>query len=88
MDTPFQAPLTQEQIAAINAGGGFARCEDPLTHVRYQLIQDEPIMVDDNYIRAKVAEAYADPAGFEPLDMDKVKAELHRRMAAKDDAQR
>lgn len=82
METTHQAPLTPEQLDAINAGGGFAQCEDPTTHVRYQLIQCEQPTIDDDYIREKIEEAYADPAGFEPLDMAAIKAELRRRLAA------
>ncbi len=88
MEMTHQAPLTPEQLAAINAGGGFARCEDPTTHVQYHLIQVELSSVDDNYIREKIEEAYADSAGFEPLDMAEIKAELHRRLAAKQNARR
>lgn len=83
METTHQARLTPEQLAAINAGGGIAQCEDPTTHVRYQLIQCEPSCIDDDYVREKVEEAYADAAGVEPLDMAAIKAELQRRLAAK-----
>jgi len=83
METTHQAPLTPEQLAAINAGGGFAQCEDPATHVRYQLIQCEQPTIDDDYIREKIEAAYADPAGYEPLNMTAIKAELQRRLAAK-----
>ena len=76
------APLTPEQLAAITAGGGFARCEDPTTNLQYQLIQVEPITLDDDYFRAKIEESYADPTPPEPLDMAEMKAELHRRLAA------
>lgn len=91
METPYPAPLTPEQIAAIHAGGGFASCEDPTTRVHYHLIQVEPAAtVDDDYIREKIEEAYADAAesGFEPLDMDAIKAELNRRLAAKQESGR
>lgn len=60
MEPSFQASLTPEQIAAIQAGGGFARCEDPSTHVHYQLTQFEPPTLDDDYIREKLAEAALD----------------------------
>ena len=61
MEMPYPVPLTPEQLAAINAGGGFARCEDPTTHVHYHLIQYEPAAtIDDDYIREKLAEAQAD----------------------------
>lgn len=88
METPFQAPLTPEQLAAINAGDGFAQFEDPATHVRYQIIRDESPSVDDEYVREKIKEAYDDPAGFEPLDMAAIKAELKRRIAARDNVGR
>jgi len=65
----------------VQAGGGLARVEDPVTHRVYVLIeQPEPPAVDDDYAREKVEEAYAD-GDFEPLDMDVVKAEFHRRQA-------
>lgn len=90
MEITHQAPLTPEQLAAINASGGFARCEDPTTHVLYHLIQYEPPTIDDEYIREKIEEAYADAAenGFEPLDMAAIKAELHRRLVAKHESGR
>jgi hypothetical protein len=85
MEPTYQAALTPEQIAAITAGGGFARCEDPTTHVRYQLVQIESPNLDNEYFRGKIEEAYADAGeqGFQPLDMAAIKAELSRRLAAK-----
>jgi hypothetical protein len=88
MDTPYQAPLTPEQLAAVEAGGGYAQCQDPKSHVIYHLIQQpEPSAIDDDYVREKIEEAYADIArnGFRPLDMSAIKAELHRRIRAKTD---
>ena len=83
MDASFQTPLTPEQLAAVHAGGGFARVEDPATHQVYFLIeQSVPPIIDDEYVREKIAEAYAD-GGLEPLDMAAVKAEFHRRQALK-----
>ena len=82
MEPTHSVSLTPEQIAAIHAGGGFALCEDPSTHVQYQLIQVEPAAIDDDYIRAKLQEAYDDPTEVQPLDMAKIKAELARRLAA------
>lgn len=83
MDSTHQVPLTPEQLAAINAGGGYAHCEDPATRIQYQLIRLEPIGLDDDYVRAKIEEAYADPAGPAPLDMSAIKAEFQRRQNAK-----
>ena len=83
MEPIFQASLTPEQLSAINARGGFARCEDPATHVQYQLIQVEPTAIDDDYIREKVKEAYTDADGFQPLDMAAIKAEQQSRISAK-----
>jgi hypothetical protein len=85
METTYQAPLSTEQLAAIAASDGFARCEDPTTHVQYHLIRLEPATIGDDYVREKLAEADADIAqnGFQPLDMAAIKAELNRRLAAK-----
>ncbi len=61
METVDQAALTPDQLAALIAGGGYARCEDPKTHIVYHLIQQpEPSTIDDDYVREKLAEAYAD----------------------------
>jgi hypothetical protein len=83
MESTHQAALTPEQIAAITAGGGFARCEDPTTHVRYQLIQYEPITLADEYIRDKLAEAQADVdrGDIDEWNLDEIKRELHERLA-------
>lgn len=85
MEAAHHAPLTPEQLAAIHAGGGFARCEDPATHVRYQLIQLQPITIDDDYVRAKLAEAQADcdRGDVADWDVDAVKKELNDRLARK-----
>jgi hypothetical protein len=84
MDTPRQASLTAEQLAAVNAGGGFAQFVDPTSNFVYYLIkQTDPPTINDQYVREKIEEAYANAAehGFEPLDMAKIKAELSRRIA-------
>jgi len=61
METPSPAPLTPEQLAAINSGDGYARFIDPTTRVVYHLIkQSEPPAIDDQYVREKLAEAQAD----------------------------
>jgi hypothetical protein len=85
METPYHVSLTPEQLAAISAGGGFAECEDPTTHVQYQLIRVESPTISDEYIRQKVEEAYAGNVECDvaPLDMTKTKTELQRRLAAK-----
>ena len=85
METPYQASLTPEQLDAINASGGFARGEDPKSHVLYHLIQFESSSIDDEYVRQKIEEAYADADenGFAPLDMTNIKAELNRRLVLK-----
>ncbi len=89
----MQIPLTPELTAAVHAGGGFAQVEDPNTHRVYFLIeqpsltnQTVPPTIDDNYVREKIAEAYAD-GEFEPLDMAASKAEFHRRQSLKNLAQ-
>ena len=64
----MQIPLTPELTAAVHAGGGFAQVEDPNTHRVYFLIEQTATpTIDDNYVREKIAEAYAD-GEFQPLD--------------------
>jgi hypothetical protein len=84
MEAFFQGALTADQLAAIHAGGGFARMEDPQTHRVYFLIEQQPAppTLDDEYVRQKIEEAYAE-GGVEPLDMAAIKAEFHRQQAAK-----
>jgi hypothetical protein len=86
MDTFCQTPLTPEQLAAIAAGGGWARVKDPNTQRVFVIAEEIPPTVNDDYIREKIEEAYVDAAesgGFQPLDMAAVKAELQRRLDAK-----
>ena len=80
MQPHYQLSLTPEQIAAISASGGFANCEDPTTHVQYQLIQVEVPSIDDNYVRQKIEEAYTEN-DVAPLDMSVIRAKLKRRLA-------
>jgi hypothetical protein len=81
MEMSNPTPLTPELVAAVHAGGGFAQVEDPDTHQLYFLIgQSHPPTLDDEYVRAKIAEAYED-GEFVPLDMAAIKAEFHRRQA-------
>jgi hypothetical protein len=83
IETSLNTPLTPEQLAAVNAGGGFAQVEDPTTHRTYYLIeQGAPPTIDDDYVREKIVEAYED-GEFKPLDMAAIKAEFHRRQALK-----
>lgn len=71
-------------MAAIHAGGGIARMEDPQTNRVYLLIEQPstPPTLDDEYVRQKIEEAYAE-GEFVPLDMAAIKAEFHRRQAMK-----
>jgi hypothetical protein len=88
MESSLPAPLTPDQIAAVQAGGGFARFEDPTTHRVYFVVeQSEPSTLDDDYVRQKIAEAY-DAGGYGPLDMAAVKAEFQRRRSADDECRR
>ena len=81
MESPLQASLTPELLAAVQAGNGFARVEDPTTHRVYFLIeQTAQPTVSDDYVRRKVDEAYAE-GDLGPLDMEAIKAEFRRRMA-------
>lgn len=88
MDFSCQTPLTPEQLAAIAAGGGWARVKDPNTQRVYVLVEQPEPAVDDDYVREKIDEAYADAAlsgGFQPFDAAAIKAELQRRLDNKND---
>lgn len=61
METPYPAPLTGDQLAAINAGEGHACFIDPTTNVVYHVVAEGPsASISDDYIREKLAEAQAD----------------------------
>lgn len=83
MEPAHLAPLTPEQLAAMTAGGGFARCEDPSTHLQYQLIQVETTTIDDEYILARLAEAQedVDQGRVADWDVDEIKREVYERLA-------
>jgi hypothetical protein len=85
MEPSFHASLTPEQIAAIQAGGGFARCENPSTHVHYQLTQFEPPTLDEDYFREKLAEAALDIArgNVSDWDVEEIKAAGREKLAQK-----
>ena len=85
MDNTFQVPLTPEQLAAISAGGGYARCEDPTTRIHYQLVQFEPSTIGDDYFREKLAEAQndVDRGLVAEWNVDEIKRELQSRLANK-----
>jgi hypothetical protein len=83
IDSLSQIPLTPEQLAAVAAGGGWARVKDPNTDRVFLIAEEVETAVDDDYLRKKIDEAYEDAArsgGFQPLDMRQIKAELHRRI--------
>jgi hypothetical protein len=82
MEPSLHSPLTPEQLAAVQAGNGFARVEDPTSHRVYFLIEqlDAPAISDD-YVRRKIEEAYAE-GDVGPLDMQATKAAFRRRQSA------
>jgi hypothetical protein len=82
MDSLRIAPLTPEQLAAVQAGNGFARVEDPTTHRVYLLIEQPDVPpISDDYVRRKIEEAYAE-GDVGALDMQAIKAEFRRRQSA------
>ena len=83
MELPLQISLTPEQIAAVQAGAGCARFEDPNTHRVYVLAEQGEVTLSDDYIREKLAEAQKESElGLcEPWDSSALKAELHARYA-------
>jgi hypothetical protein len=82
MDQPSPNPLTAEQIAALEAGGGVMFGEDPATHRLYLLIEQVEPTVDDDYVREKLDEAQAsiDRGEAADWDVEDIKAEVKRRM--------
>jgi hypothetical protein len=82
MDTSIHAPLTPEQLAAVQAGNGFAKVEDPSTNRVYFLIEQSASTISDDYVRRKIEEAYT-KGDLGPLDMEAIKAEFHRRHSAR-----
>lgn len=83
MDAPFPAPLSAEQLAAINAGDGHARLIDPGTQIVYHVIaQAETPTIDDDYVREKLAEAEADVerGDVAAWDVAEIKQELRERL--------
>jgi hypothetical protein len=81
MDSFLQTPLTPDQLAAVEAGGGYARFEDPRTHEIYHLIrQGTASAIDDDYIRRKLAEAQSDvdQGKVAAWNVDEFKSELRR----------
>jgi hypothetical protein len=86
VDTLYPAPLTAEQLAGISAGAGHARFFDPTTQVVYHVIaQNESPSLDDDYVRAKLAEAQVDVdrGDVAEWNVDELKRELQARLAAK-----
>jgi hypothetical protein len=86
MDTPRQASLTPEQLAAVNAGGGFAQFVDPTSNFVYYLIkQTDPPTIDEDYIREKLAEADSDieQGNYVEWNIEELKHELRERLAVK-----
>jgi hypothetical protein len=82
MDTSFHAPLTPEQLAAVQAGNGFAKVQDPATHRVYFLIEQSVApTISDDYVRRKIEEAYAE-GDLGRLDMEAIKAEFRHRQSA------
>jgi Arc/MetJ-type ribon-helix-helix transcriptional regulator len=85
MESPRQAPLTPEQIAAVQEGAGLARLEDPNTHRIYILSEQLEPTLDETYVREKLQEAQAsiDRGEVADWDVDEFKADLRDRLAKK-----
>lgn len=86
MEAPSPAPLTPAQFAAMTAGDGHACLVDPTTQTVYHVVQQSPPpTIDDDYIRAKLAEAQedVDRGNVSEWNLADVKRELHERLARK-----
>ncbi len=82
MSTPSHTHVTPEQVAAVEAGNGFALAEDPTTRRIYLLVeQGQAPTLSDDYFRQKIADglAEAERGECQPWDVEVMKAELRRR---------
>jgi hypothetical protein len=86
MESPSLNPLTDAQIAALEAVGGVGLGEHFVTHRTYLLIEQIEPTVDDDYVREKLDEAQASIDRGEAGDWDvhEIKAEVRRRMESQD----
>jgi hypothetical protein len=71
-------PLTAEQLAAFDAGQYFIHAEDPATHRRYVLIDEQPRRLTVEELRAMLQEGIdqSDRGESVPWDPEKIKGEL------------
>ena len=85
MEHPLPAPITPEQLAALQQGNGYAELRDPATDRQFFLIEQVEPTIDDEYVRAKLAEGIAasERGDVAAWDVEAVRAELHRRIAEK-----
>lgn len=86
MEVNSQTFLTPEQVAAIEAGNGFAHAQDPVSRRVYLLVdQGRAPTLPDEYFRQTISEglAEADRGESEPWDVERMKIELLRRHAAR-----
>jgi hypothetical protein len=63
----------------MNANGGFASCEDPVTHMHYHIVQYDPPAIGDDHVRQKLTEAQADmdQGRFADWNVSEIKRELY-----------
>lgn len=89
MDPPSLNPLTPAQIAALEAGDGFMVGHDPATNRDYLLIDRIDPTIDDDYIRAKLAEAQAsiDRGDIAEWDVNDLKSDLRQRLSRQSSSQ-
>ena len=85
MKHPQPAPITPEQLAALQQGNGCTELRDPSTDRLFFLIEQVEPTIDDDYVREKLAEGIAASERGEVAawDVEAVRAELHRRIAEK-----
>ncbi len=85
METPRQAPLSPEQLAAVREGEGYAHLVDPNTQQVYFLTEPSVPAIDDDYVRAKLDEAQAsiDRGEVSDWDVNDIKAQVRQRLAQK-----
>lgn len=77
-ETSLLLALTPEQLAAFDAGNSVIHAEDPTTHRRYVLIEEQPRRLTVDELRVMLQEGIdeIDRGEGVPWDPDLIKAEL------------
>ena len=83
MNEPLPVPLSPEQLAAVQAGDGYAHLVDPNTQQIYLLAESAVPTVDEDYVCEKLDEAQAsvDRGDIADWSLNEMKNEVRQRIA-------